>query len=221
MVFEYPRRGEEEARIRERHGRYHDSARASNSPGFLNVQSAKSAISSEYWGAATMSRLLVLSFVALFISAGCQRAGPPLAGPEGAWRLSEVHLTGPDGESVDRQPLPALYTFTREHYSIVRMLGEELPPDNARLWYPTEAEKARQHDAIIVNAGTYELSDSILTTHPFAAKTPEFIGGRTVYEWRVVTDSLWLTTLDIRSRDDVQDPFVADYRLVVKLVRAE
>ena len=169
-----------------------------------------------------MSHLLLLSCVALFISVGCQRAGPAPAGPvEGAWRLSEVHLTGPDGESVDRQPLPALYTFMREHYSIVRMLGEELPRDNARLWYPTVAEKARQHDAIIVNAGTYELSDSILTTHPFAAKTPEFIGGRTIYEWRVVADSVWLTTLDIRSRDDVQDPFVADYRLVVKLVRAE
>lgn len=169
-----------------------------------------------------MSRLLVLSCVALFISVGCQRAGLAPAGPvEGAWRLREVHLTGPEGESVDTQPLPALYTFMREHYSIVRMLGEELPPDNARLWSPTVAEKARQHDAIIVNAGTYELSDSILTTHPFAAKTPEFIGGRTIYEWRVVGDSLWLTTLDIRSRDDVQDPFVVHYRLVIKLVRAE
>jgi hypothetical protein len=152
-----------------------------------------------------LRRSALLSCVALFISVGCQRAGLPSAGPvEGAWRLSEVHVSGPEGESVDTQPLPSLYIFTREHYSIVRMLGEELPPDNARLWYPTVAEKARQHDAIIVNAGTYEL-----------------IGGRTAYEWRVVADSLWLTTLDIRSRDDVQDPFVAHYRLVVKLVRAE
>jgi hypothetical protein len=172
----------------------------------------------------TRASLLVLSTacVALFIGAGCQRAGPPAAGPlEGAWRLSEVHVTGPEGESVDRQPLPGLYTFTRQHYSIVRMLGEQLPPDNAHLWFPTPEETARQHDAIIVNAGTYELGDSIMTTHPIAAKTPEFIGGRTVYAWRVAADSLWLTTLDIRSRDDVQDPFVADYRLVIKLVRAE
>jgi len=169
-----------------------------------------------------LRRSALLSCVALFIGVGCQRAGLPPAGPvEGAWRLSEVQVSGPEGESVDTQPLPSLYIFMREHYSIVRMLGEELPPENARLWYPTVAEKARQHDAIIVNAGTYELSDSILTTHPFAAKTPEFIGGRTIYEWRVVADSLWLTTLDIRSRDDVQDPFVAHYRLVVKLVRAE
>jgi hypothetical protein len=169
-----------------------------------------------------MSRLIVLSCVALFVSTGCQSAGPPAAGPlEGAWRLSEVHLTGPDGESVDTEPLSSLYIFTREHYSIVRMLGAQLPADNVRLWYPTVAEKAQQHDAIIVNAGTYELSDSILTTHPFAAKTPEFIGGRTVYEWTVTADSLWLTTLDIRSRDDVQDPFVGHYRLVSKLVRAE
>ena len=169
-----------------------------------------------------MSRLLLTFCVALFAGIGCQQAGQAPAGPlEGAWRLAEVHLTGPEGETVDREPLPALYTFTRRHYSIVRMLGEQLPPDNARLWFPTLAEKARQHDAIIVNAGTYEAGDSIMTTHPFAAKTPEFIGGRTVYSWRVVADSLWLTTLDIRSRDDVQDPFVADYRLVIKLVRAE
>ncbi len=169
-----------------------------------------------------MSRLLTLLCVALFISAGCQRPGPTPAGPlEGVWLLSEVRLTGPEGESVDTQPLPGLYTFAREHYSIVRMLGGQLPPDNARLWYPSMAEKARQHDAIIVNAGTYELNDSILTTYPIAAKTPEFIGGRTVYAWRVVADSLWLATLDIRSRDDVQDPFVSDYRLVIRLVRAE
>jgi hypothetical protein len=130
-------------------------------------------------------------------------------------------VSGPEGESVDAQPLPGLYIFTREHYSIVRMLGGQLPPDNARLWFPTMAEKAGQHDAIIVNAGTYELADSILTTHPVAAKTPEFIGGRTVYVWKIVADSLWLTTLDIRSRDDVQDPFVSSYRLVIRLVRAE
>ncbi len=169
-----------------------------------------------------MSRLLLLSCAVFFIAAGCQYPGPPPAGPlEGVWRVSEVHLAGPEGETVDTQPLPGLYTFKREHYSIVRMLGSQLPPDNARLWYPSMAEKAQQHDAIIVNAGTYEVSDSIMTTYPIAAKTPEFIGGSTVYGWRVVADSLWLTTLDIRSRDGVQDPFVNHYRLVMKLVRAE
>ncbi|MGD8700413.1 MAG: lipocalin-like domain-containing protein [Gemmatimonadales bacterium] len=169
-----------------------------------------------------MSRLIVVSCVVLFIGLGCQRAGPPSAGPlEGAWRLREVRLTGPEGESVEGRPLPGLYLFTREHYSIVRMLGPQLPPDNDRLWHPTMAEKARQHDAIIVNAGMYEVNDSILTTHPMAAKTPEFIGGRTIYTWSIVADSLWLTTLDIRSRDEVQDPFVGNYRLVIKLVRSE
>ncbi len=169
-----------------------------------------------------MSRLLVLAFGSFFISMGCQRAGSPAGGPvEGVWRLSVVHLAGPDGETVDTHPLAGLYTFMREHYSIVRMLGSQLPPHNARLWYPSMAEKAQQHDAIIVNAGTYEINDTILTTYPMAAKTPEFIGGRTVYVWKAVADSLWLTTLDIRSRDDVQDPFVTDYRLVIKLVRAE
>ena len=168
-----------------------------------------------------MSRLLLLSLIVLTIGAGCRPAAPLGSGPEGVWRVGEVHLSGPDGETVDRQPLPSLYMFARQHYSIVRMLGRELPPDNARIWYPTAAEKARQHDSIIVNAGTYELSDTILTTHPFAAKTPEFIGGRAVYAWRVAADSLWLTTLDVRSRADVQDPFIADYRLVIKLVRAE
>lgn len=169
-----------------------------------------------------MSRHIVSCCVALSLGIGCQRAGPTPPGPlEGAWRLSEVRVSGPEGESVDAQPLPGLYTFTREHYSIVRMVGDQLPPDNARIWFPTMAEKARQHDAIIVNAGTYELGDSILTTHPIAAKTPEFIGGRTLYVWKIAADSLWLTTLDIRSRDDVQDPFVSDYRLVIKLVRAE
>jgi len=169
-----------------------------------------------------MSRLFVLCCVVLFASVGCQRAAPPPVGPlEGVWRLGEVHLAGPECETVDTHPLPGLYTFMRAHYSIVRMLGGQLPPDNARLWYPSMAEKAQQHDAIIVNAGTYELNDSILTTYPMAAKTPEFIGGRTVYAWKVVADSLWLTTLDIRSRDDVQDPFVSEYRLVIKLVRAE
>ena len=169
-----------------------------------------------------MPRLLVLALVSLFICTGCQRSGPPPAGPlEGVWRLGEVYLAGPEGETADTHPLPGLYTFAREHYSIVRMLGSQLPPDNARLWYPSMAEKAQQHDAIIVNAGTYEINDSTLTTYPMAAKTPEFIGGRTVYVWKVVADSLWLTTLDIRSRDDVQDPFVSEYRLVIKLIRAE
>lgn len=167
----------------------------------------------------------VRGFLAGAILVAVGSCGPEAAVPggslEGVWRIVETRTVGPEGEVVNDAPLPGFFSFAERHYSMTWSPGRERLPDNVRTWFPTDEEKTAQHDAIIVNAGTYELTDSILTVRPLVAKTPEYVGGLGRYSWRVVADTLWVTTLDIRARTGVQDPFVGRYRSYHKLTRAE
>ena len=58
-------------------------------------------------------------------------------------------------------------------------------------------------ESIIVNSGTYEVSGSRLIVRPVVAKTPEFMGGRQTYEYRIDGDLLSLETVELLSRDGV------------------
>ena len=85
----------------------------------------------------------------------------------------------------------------------------------------TDEEKAAAFSSIIVNSGTYTLSDSLLTTFPTVAKTPEFIGGRATSAWRVSGDTLRLDMTDCLSSGGVRDPGVGVVRIPLTLVRVE
>jgi hypothetical protein len=162
------------------------------------------------------------SLLILLAAVGCAQTLVQTPGPlEGAWLVDEIRMIGPEGESVNPSPQPGLYIFSGRHYSMVWMPWSEPRGDFARKWYPTDAEKIASFDAVIVNSGTFELDGSTLTTIPIVAKTPEFMGGIAVYECRFEGDALWLTMTDNTSHDGVQDPGVLEYRIPVKLVRAE
>jgi len=51
------------------------------------------------------------------------------------------------------------------------------------------------YDTFIANSGTYEISESILTTRPVMAKNPNFMTGShsAVHSYRIEADSLWVT----------------------------
>ena len=63
----------------------------------------------------------------------------------------------------------------------------------------------------MVNSGTYELAgDSLITLRPVVSRVPGFMGGGTLlYEFRVVGDTLNLTSLDEYSFDGIQAPWAA------------
>jgi hypothetical protein len=97
--------------------------------------------------------------------------------------------------------------------------GREPRRGSAKTWFPTYDEKVRDFETIIVNSGTYDLTDTTLTIRPAIAKTPEYVGGSGVFEYRIEADTLWLDNVDIHSSDGTQDPYVLQYRSPLKLVR--
>jgi len=144
--------------------------------------------------------------VVVISAVGCQaRDERTCSVLEGVWRIVEYRVTGPDVDITNPDPQPSLYMFDRRHYSVVRIPTSERPRDFEMTWRPTDEEKVRAFNSIIVNAGTYELTDSTLTTRPFIAKTPEFMGGWAVSRYSFANDTLSLETLEIYSHDGVPD----------------
>jgi hypothetical protein len=78
-----------------------------------------------------------------------------------------------------------------------------------------------QFNSIIVNSGSYTISDSLLLTVPMVAKTPEFIGGKATYRWSFDNDTLSIAVLNIYSHNDILDEGAKKYPTIIKLLRLE
>ena len=87
---------------------------------------------------------------------------------EGAWKLSQWTTAGP-GPNY-KNPQPGFIIFTKNHYSIMLISGDkprpELP-DN-----PTIDPMTTPFSKVWANAGTYEIKDRLLITHPLASNIP-------------------------------------------------
>jgi len=142
--------------------------------------------------------LLVLSPVSL----GAQTRVPL----EGVWKIAERITPGgnPRAGGADvRQtdPRPSLLIFTKRYYSQVIEMGgsprSEVTPaaDPQRL---TDAEKIARYDQwrpFTANSGSYDVSGSVLTTHPLVAKNVEVMkrGSAIPLEIRIEDpNTIWL-----------------------------
>lgn len=122
-------------------------------------------------------------------------ADPEVAGRtglEGAWVLQANQALLPDGKLVPRKTYESLWLFTSKHYSITFTRGEQPREPLSERGQRTEEEKAAAFQSIVVNAGTYELNGSELTTHPTVARFPSFVGGRAEFECRLDGDTMFL-----------------------------
>lgn len=139
----------------------------------------------------------------------------------GVWQIKEVARQN-GGEPVADMTKRSIFIFTPHHYSMVWVLSAEPQRAFAERWNPTDAEKIERYDSLVVNAGTYEITESTITAHPIVARIPEFVGGRLVCEYRVEGDSLRLKFVDEYTYDGVQAPWVASGRgLILTLVRID
>ena len=143
---------------------------------------------------------------------------------EGAWKITEESFESPDASWTDTSPQPSLYVFAKQHYSIMlvpsgpdgRSQPRELFSGDEPVLgstQPTDAEKVAAFDSFIANSGTYEVSDSSLTTRPIVAKTPNFMsGGALTYIYQIEGDTLRLT---------LKPPWAPDTERSLTLVRLE
>jgi hypothetical protein len=140
-------------------------------------------------------------------------------GVVGVWQVKEIGRQNVENAEspVTDKPFPNLFIFTPNYYSMVWVLGVDEP--FAERWKPTDEEKKRRFDSLVVNAGTYEIDGAKLTAHPIVARIPDFIGGKLICEFHVDNDTMRLRFVDEYSFDGVQAPWVAKGGLVLTLVR--
>ncbi len=153
------------------------------------------------------------SFVLLGLTAtvSCSQAPPPdpaaQANPlQGVWSLTASDPG--DGSPVIDPSQPGLYIFVEGYYSAV-YAPDDAPRVPAEITFqPTPEEMVAQHESIIVNTGTYEISGSTVTFRPIIAKSPGFVGGQATSEFRIDGDALTLTGRTVVGADGTSAPNV-------------
>ena len=168
-------------------------------------------------------RSALFIFIPLFVILfSCHTTTQPVLKPiEGVWKVVTIQTVLPQGKFTNTNPQPGLFIFTGDYYSMVWMPRTVKLPDNKQIWQPTDQEKVDQFNSIIVNSGSYNISDSILTTIPLVAKTPEFIGGKANYRWSFNKDTLSIAVFNIYSYNNIPDEGAINYPTTLKLLRLE
>ena len=165
---------------------------------------------------------IVLAFILIIVMTGCKdRQISPETQLLGVWKVRQISVQTPAGVYPNPDALPGLFIFTGENYSMVWMPGSKAVPDNQQIWHPSDAERILQFNSIVVNCGHYSVRDSILITIPVVAKTPEFVGGRATYAWKVSGDTLTIKTLETISRNGILDEEITRYPATIILLRIE
>lgn len=149
----------------------------------------------------------------LIITAACQAAPEAPAEPEspanplqGVWALTASDPG--DGSAVVDPSQPGLFIFAEAHYSGVYAPGADARVPAAISFQPTDEEMVAQHESIIVNTGTYEISGSTVTFRPIIAKSPAFVGGQSTAEFSVDGDVLTLMIRTVVDGDGTSAPAV-------------
>ena len=147
----------------------------------------------------------------LIATVSCSQAPPPdpaaPANPlQGVWSLTASDPG--DGSPVIDPSQPGLYIFVEGYYSAV-YAPDAAPRVPAEITFqPTPEEMVAQHESIIVNTGTYEISGSTVTFRPIIAKSPGFVGGQATSEFRIDGDALTLTGRTVVGADGTSAPNV-------------
>ena len=142
-------------------------------------------------------------------------------GITGVWQIKDLAKQN-GNRIVGGMTIPSLFIFAQHHYCMVWVMSAKPQRAFAERWNPSDAEKIERFDSLVVNAGTYEITESTITAHPTVARIPEFMGGRFVCEYRVEGDFLRLKFVDEYTYDGVQAPWAASGRgLILTLVRLD
>ena len=111
----------------------------------------------------------------------------------GTWQVSEIVITGPGARTIT-SPQPGLFIFTATHYSVTQVRSEEPRSQPADFGTASADEVRAAWAPFRAQAGTYEVSDTTLTTRPMVAKNPSTMapGVMLAYAFRLRGDTLWL-----------------------------
>jgi len=162
-----------------------------------------------------------ISVLFLLIATACSQKEIIQTSPlKGVWHVTEITYSQTSESYTDS--LSSIFIFTDKHYSMTWVEGSPALRVFKQRWNPTDNEKIECYNSLVVNSGTYQLTDSLFTARPSVARVPDFIGGKLICSFKVSKDILILEFVDEYSFDGVQAPWVAAEKgLGIKLNRIE
>jgi len=114
----------------------------------------------------------------------------------GAWEMQSVHWITPDTTYTIAQAQPGIIIFDEDRYSLMWTPTESPRVPFEELSNPTDEEVIAGFRSVVFNGGTYEKTDSTVTTQAQIAKVPGFEGGLQYYRYELDGTRLELVMYD-------------------------
>lgn len=142
-----------------------------------------------------ISMIVILVFLMGWSSMGLV-PGRVLSPVLGSWSMREIHWITKDTTYSIENAQPGIFIFTPTAYSVMW-----IPVDTPRqafrnLSRPSDEEIKAGFQTVVFNAGSYEWTDSTLTSTAHIAKVPGFEGGKQYYRYKIDRDEMVLTMFD-------------------------
>jgi len=114
---------------------------------------------------------------------------------QGAWRVVEVTIAGPQPRTIAFSDRPNLTIITPKHYSRVEVQADGPRPVLADAAKATADELRAVWGPFVAEAGTYEVTGDLITMRPIASKNPAVMGPGVfiAYSYKLTGDRLSVT----------------------------
>ena len=125
---------------------------------------------------------------------------------DGVWKIVVVQTVKSNGTFISTFPSESQVVFTNNYYSFCWTSHTS----SVRNWQMPDSVKLARMNQSIINTGTYELRDSILTTKAIFAMNPMFVNGLAKFKCSYIGDTLVLTGSSVFSSDNIPNPVYAN-----------
>jgi len=130
---------------------------------------------------------------------------------DGAWTIVEVQIVKSDSRLTATFPKESEAIFSNNYYSFCWTSNISA----VHTWQMADSVKLKRFDQSIVNTGTFQFKDSILTTKATFALNPMFVNGEAKFKCSFVGDTLVLRGLTVSSSDKIPHPVYANGSYIV------
>jgi hypothetical protein len=130
---------------------------------------------------------------------------------DGAYSIVEVQTVKSDGSLTSVFPNESLAFFSNNYYSFCWTSNISA----VHTWQMADSIKLSRFNQSIINSGTFDLKDSVLTTKATFALNPMFVNGLAKFKCSFVGDTLVLRGLSVFSSDNILHPVYTNGSYIV------
>lgn len=161
----------------------------------------------------TLSAIIAIVIATMLFSFGTKEK----LSIDGAYSIVEVQTVKSDGSLTSVFPKESLVSFSNNYYSFCWTSNIS----DVHTWQIADSIKLIRYNQSIINAGTFELKNSVLTTKATFALNPMFVNGLAKFKCSFDGDTLVLRGLSVFSSDNIPHPVYANGSYIVsKLLKA-